>query len=44
MKIICVRGAGGGGGWGKGGGGADKMILRVVINLTPSDRIKDRQK
>ena len=52
MKIICVRGAGGGGGWGKGGGGADKMILRVVINLTPSDRmtlkvqgpLKDRQK
>ena len=55
--------AGGGGGWGKGGGGdgrlgfasksaADKMILRVIINLTPSDRmtlkvqgpLKDRQK
>ena len=39
--------AGGGGGWGKGGGrlgfasksAADKMILRVIINLTPSDRM-----
>ena len=42
--------AGDGGGWGKGGGGneglgfasgsaADKTILRLIINLTPSDRM-----
>ena len=48
-------GEGGGGDGGLGfasGSAADKMILRVIINLTPSDRmtlkvqgpLKDRQK
>lgn len=51
--MVVVGGRGGDGGLGfASGSAADKMILRVIINLTPSDRmtlkvqgpLKDRQK